>query len=78
MQGKVINAIESPDGDKRKTPTRKRKKTCGICGKVLSIYNDNKYCFVHTMKGFEKEAKERDAKKFASYRKHLKKMKKKK
>lgn len=74
---KVINAIEDPIGEKRKTPRKKIRK-CKVCGKLLSIYNENKYCFAHTMKGYELEKRESDAKKFVSYRNHQKRMQEKK
>jgi len=72
-RGRVINAIEDPIGEKRKTP-RKKVRKCKVCGKLLSMYNDNKYCFVHMLKGYELEQQESDARKFVSYRKHQKRM----
>ena len=70
MRGKVITAIPVPTG--AKAEPRKRQRKCKICGKVLSMYNENKYCFVHVMKGFEKELGTIKDKQFASYKKHLK------
>jgi len=74
LRGKPIDAIPVPLGQRRETPTRRRKKLCKVCGKTLSIYNENKYCFVHIMRGYELEKEIADEKKFTSYRKHLKKM----
>ena len=35
-------------------------RTCKICGKALSIYNENKYCFAHMREGQEKEDADQD------------------
>lgn len=35
------------------TKVRRYNRRCGICGGALSRYNKNRYCWVHTMKGFE-------------------------
>ncbi len=26
-------------------------RTCGLCGKKLSVYNSNKFCFAHVFRG---------------------------
>ena len=75
--GRIINAIDVPAGEKRKTP-RKTTKKCKVCGKALSMYNSNKYCFVHIMRGYELERDIADNKKYFSYQKHIKKMKERK
>jgi len=59
MKGKGVGVLdyEVYDG-----PIRKRRKTtykCKYCGKLLSIYNDNIYCWAHTMKGWQKEVDEK-------------------
>ena len=68
--------IAQPEG----TPkvARKKIRKCKACEKKLSMYNDNDYCFVHTLKGFKLEQAEIERKKFVAHQKHLKKMKERK
>lgn len=54
---------------------RKINRKCGYCGHKLSDRNPNKYCWVHILKGWQKDMAVSEANQYASYRKHLKKMK---
>jgi hypothetical protein len=57
---------------------RSRAKKCVFCGKVLSVYNPNPYCFADRAKGIKAiwTAKEKDV--FRRYRMQLKSIEKKK
>ena len=70
MQG----SIEMPDGPKTLTP-RKKINRCHFCKKRLSIYNENKYCFVHVMAGFKMELEIERERKHKLHLAHLVKMK---
>jgi len=48
---------------------RKLRRKCKFCGKLLSIWNDNMYCWAHTMKGWQKEM---DAKRDLDHEKRVK------
>lgn len=49
---------------------RKYKNKCAVCGHTLSVYNKNKYCFVHMMKGFDIEWSNMQRKQYTANRSH--------
>ena len=70
-----INAIHINDGQPVKKQPRKKIRKCLICKKILSMYNDNKYCFNHIVAGWELEQKNIARKQKNTYAKHQEKMK---
>ena len=69
-----VEAVDMPLGEKKKP--RKRVRKCKVCGTPLSMYNDNKYCFSHVLKGFEMEQAKREGRYRANYKRGLAKMRK--
>jgi len=67
-------SVAEPEGIPKRY-VRKKIRRCRACGKKLSQYNENKYCFVHVITGWKLELAQAEQKKFDSYQKHLKKMK---
>lgn len=45
--------IPKYDSYKLVRPPKSKQKRCGVCGTPLSKYNYNRYCFAHTVKGFD-------------------------
>ena len=62
-----VNAIDVPDGPVKPTP-RKKVKRCRYCQKQLSQYNENEFCFAHTVKGFQMLVKIEEEKKLNTYK----------
>jgi len=51
-------AVAELEGVPKKN-VRKKIRKCKFCSKVLSMYNDNKYCFAHSRKGWKLEEEEK-------------------
>ena len=54
--------IHEQTGRKKEVNLIEGKRKCGYCGKKLSIYNLNEWCFVHVNKGVKQEQVEEQEK----------------
>jgi len=46
-------------------PRDKKERKCKFCGKKLSMYNLNDYCFIHVIVGIEARENEKELKRLA-------------